>query len=108
MGFVFPINVYIMENLYKYEICVYEMFLTCVFDVFDLLSLNVKLHCCKKKNCFINYSHWCMTQIPDWFFFENYYKFVDTNGMSFQDLILPFKNFSKKYDCLNSLSIKFF
>jgi hypothetical protein len=82
------------------------MSLTFVPKIFDPLSLNVKLHQC--KNFFfwiINYSPQRVAPIIDYLFF-NYYKFVNMNATTLQDLLLlSFKNCSKNYDCGNPLSI---
>jgi hypothetical protein len=79
------------------------MFLTCVFEIPNPLSLNVKLHHCEK---IVNYNHYGMVHIVDWNKkkVEKYYKFV--NVIALQDfLVLTFENCTKFYDYFNSLSI---
>jgi hypothetical protein len=66
------------------------MFLTCVLEIPNLLSLNVTLHLCKK---IVNYNHYGMVQIVDWnkFSFFKYYKFVNVIAQVLANLWKLFK-----------------
>ncbi len=80
------------------------MFLTCVLEIPNPLSLYVKLsHCNLKKKRVSKVSFFLLAQQKN----ENYYKFVNMIAMAFPDLLVStFKNCSKFCSRLNPLSIK--
>jgi hypothetical protein len=98
------LNTYIS---YTSKIFILEMFLTCVHEIPNLLSLNVKLH-------HYNFIYFCLSIIvtrirPQLLIERKKWKLLQIckhAWMTLEDLlVLTFKNCSKNYDCCNPLSI---
>jgi len=85
------------------------MFVTCVLEILDLLSLCVKLY--HHKSFFFGLSTIVIRVWPKLLIekikSENYYKFINMNSIIFQNfLVLTFENCSKDCNCLNPLFVK--
>jgi hypothetical protein len=81
--------------------------MTCVSKIHGPLSLSVKLQ--HYRNYLFSLLITITKALPQILIETKkgyYYKFVNMNGIAFQDLlVLTFKNCSKMYDCFNPLFI---
>jgi hypothetical protein len=82
-------NTYINYKIFKK---ILKIFLTCVLEIPDPLSLNIKMDYYKNKIILstIVIKVWPIL-LNETKKNENYYKFLDMNVIPFQDLILTFK-----------------